>query len=206
MIPYAQKHRRSLPWSDTARGLRVPLVTDGDLHEGYIEVAGRLCHAPQHSNAAHEFDAFVGQRLQGWIEWKQKQGWEIIGTPKVRGPYDPPVQRTGMEGNPDIKWYWVSGTFRRLWPQYILLDDFLEINDQAQRYGVDLNAPKPASTPLAKPADDIIDASPAHNPLVFAEERRQRLGLKRRDLLLGPLDQPLDPNLPGGAPDVKGAI
>ena len=193
--------RRRLPWSDTARGLRVPLLSDGDLHEGYIEVPKRLVKAPEHSNAALEFNRLVGERLQRWIDWKAKKGWEIVGLPKVSGPHDPPVERTGMEAKTEDKWYWVRAKFRRTFPQFVLLDDFLEIRDQAKRYGVDLNAPKPASTPLPEPVDEITDSDPPHDPLKFAEERRQRLGLKRKDLLIGKVDEPL--SLPGGAPDVE---
>ena len=119
-----------------------------------------------------------------------------MGIPKVNGPYDPPVARAGLAPQTENKWYWVAAIFRRIDPQYVLLDDFLEIQDQANRYGVDLNAPKPAATPLSRSVDEIVDETPAHDPLVFAEERRRRLGLKRKDLLIGRLDEPL--SLPGG--------
>lgn len=183
--------RRRFPWRDGARGLRVPLLSSGDLQEGYIEVPERLVKAPRHSNAALEFDRYVGEKLQAWLDWKAKLGWEIVGLPNVSGPHDPPVERSGLKPQTKDKWYWVRARFRRTSPQFILLDDFLEIRDRAQRYGVDISAPKPPSTPLAKPVGEIVDSEPAHDPLKFAEERRRQLGLQRKDLLIGKLDEPL---------------
>lgn len=190
--------------------VHVPLLTHsaaGDVHEGYIAVPVKHVGAPPHSNERMAFEKQIEDRVGKWLEWKAKKGLiqsTAMGTapcdhcgkrflnirPHVCGPYDPPSPGTKAEGDEDVKWYWVTARFQREWPVFISLNDFLYLNDEAERYGVPLG-PRLVSTPLLPTKAEITADEPAHNPMKFAEARRNTLGLRRKDLLLGPLSQPL---------------
>ena len=75
-------------------------------------------------------------------------------------------------GEGEVKWYFVSARFKRSSPLYIRLDDYLELDRLAKLHGISFEH----GLAEAEPTDD----SP-HDPMKFAEARRQRLGIKRED-------------------------
>lgn len=178
--------RRTFPWKDSSRRSMVPLYSheQGEEHQGKLTVPVRLSGTKPHTNERLEFERFIGEKLQAWIVWKAKNGYAIEGVPKVYGPYEPMTANAQAEPDEEGTWYWVSATFRRTSPLYVGLDDFLAIKDKADMYGVDINAPLPAALPIQKPVDAIVAKEPAHDPMQYAEERRRRLGLQRKDLII----------------------
>ena len=184
MLPTGMRHR--------VRSGMVPLLPGnerGDLHEGFIRVPLRLVKADVHSNERHEFDRLVAQSIATWADWKQKQGWFIQGTPRVRGPFDPP-SASPTEIAADIrkygphKRYTVHARFTREYPKWIPRDADTWFQEQAMTFDVDLRNQSPESP------DEHVETAP-HNPMEYAEARRQSLGLKRSDFLIGDLSEPL---------------
>ena len=215
----AVRHRR--PWKDTSRGLKVPLWTStaaGQLLEGKIVVPRRLARATEHTNERHEFDRLVRENVLRWAAWRAKRGWHMATKPTVRGPYTPPTaghdhakkhvaRAEAVLGKPsgvnpltvfdgeDVVWYFATARFRRETPVYIGLDDMLEIKDVHDSHGISMDADP---LPVSQEAEDGAAAvgftdgdSGWVNPMEFAEKRRQALGLKREDYLMGPLCEPL---------------
>ena len=180
-IPLPKDTRRRFPWAESARGLRVPLWTataEGDVHTGFLKVTKRLAEAQDGTDARHEFLTLLSRHIARWVEWKAKKGWKMEGRPRVRGPYAPPTAGPDVEAE-DACWYWISARFTRIAPEFVLLDDFLHLHDQAKRYGVDLNQPKPFQTPLPPSKAEITPEDAPHDPMAFAAARRERLGIRR---------------------------
>lgn len=182
--------RRRVPYGRQAgkTSLKVPLQTahpDGELLEGVIKVPARLAHARPDTNEKHEFDLLIRSGLRRWTEWRAKRGWELNSRPLIRGPFDPPTRTERDEKDPDEFWYFAIARFKRTGPVYVRLEDVLEIQDTAARYGIDLDTD-------GKPWNEITgDADTGWgDPLKFAEERRQKLGIKRKDYLFGPPGRP----------------
>ena len=169
-----------------------PTTPEGDLVEGRLRVPLRLCNAAPHSNERHEFDRMVGELIKRWIDWRKRRGWHVNSKPTVKGPYFiEKGYRAGETETDEQRQYIVSAYFKRESPLFLKLDDFLEQRTKAQRYGVSFDEPKLPANRLAKAVDEIVDNGPSHDPLVFAEARRQRLGIKRKDYLTGPISQPV---------------
>lgn len=192
--------RRHLPQGGMTRTTFVPLLSppDGDEFEAFIRVPMRLVKAKPFSNERHEFNKLVNAELKKWTEWRAKHGWILASKPKVRGPYNPPSPLTGAEPVDaeygEHRRYYVTARFKRDTPKWMPLDGMLWVHEQAERYGIDLSKPI-RDTGEDKGKDVIVDRTPTHDPMKFAEERRQRLGIKREDYLFE--------NLPGGDPDVR---
>lgn len=193
--------RRYVP---SGRSLKVPLWTPlekGQLFEAKIEVPLRLCWAQPHTNQKHEFDNLIRENLKTWVDWREQGGWRISGFPQVRGPYDVPTKDEKTEGPTDIKWYFASARFVRITPAYVPLDDFLHERDKAALYGVDLEADRPPynDCDAEEPEDSPFADSGWVSPMKWAEEHRQKLGLKREDFLLGDIADPMEkPQSPAG--------
>lgn len=173
--------QRRFPWSDQARGLRVPLIPPkrGEDHTGFIKVTKAMADAPLGTDLYQQKLNLLGRQISRWLEWKAKQGWKPLARPHVSGPWDPPVGRTGEEAE-DCQWYWVRVPMTRETPLYVLLDDYLEIDSRARRYRVDLN--DPASWALPKPKDEIITAEQPHDPVADAALRRAAQDMPPEDL------------------------
>ncbi len=190
--------RRRFPWKEGSRSKRVPLWPDSDKGEeieGKIDVPLRLCLTPEHSNERHEFDKLIRENILRWVEWRRQRGWTICSQPKVRGPFDPPTSgnakakqfvaqaekhlgkgreiRVVVPEEDEIKWYMVRARFKREEPVYVRLSDYDYLDHLAEVYA----------------QDDVKDTGWG-DPLVIAEERRQRLGLKRKDYLFEDLRIP----------------
>lgn len=187
---FSNDQRRRVPYRGQAgaTSLKVELVPDnpeGQLEEGLIRVPVRLCNAEPNTNQKHEFDRFITENLQRWTEWRAQRGYECVNTPIVRGPFDPPSATTADDPvEADVKWYFAIARFRRTEPLWRPLEEVLYLQDMAELYDV-----KPSSDP--KPWNEIKGNEDTGwtDPMKHAEERRQRLGLKRADYLFSPLDE-----------------
>ncbi len=165
--------------------------TRGDLIEGHMRVPLRLVGTKQHSKERGEFEALIAQQVKKWVEWREELGWRMDSTPQVKGPFDPPIDNPDAEV-PDWKEFHVTAYFRPNRPIYAGLEDVYEIEDQAKRFGIDLWDPKPISSlQNQRTRGVIVDHRPFFDPMQDAEKRRQQYGLKRQDLLMGPLSEPL---------------
>lgn len=178
----------------------VPLWTDspdGEWIEGEFTVPVRLAFTQEHTNERHQFNNLVTEKLGNWVEYRKQRGWVLNSEPKVTGPFDPPsndkakeftarAQKViGTQGSvqaitefahaEEVKTFKVFALFKRETPIYTKLEDVLARRDMTALYARDL------------PETD----SGWVNPLQHAEARRKRLGLKREDYLMGPLNQPL---------------
>lgn len=212
LVPESNRFKR--PWSDSSRTPRVPLWTpspEGQWIDGKIDVPVRLCNTPQHSNERLEFERLIRENVERWTEWRRQKGWEIASKPKVMGPFTPPTnsnlsqQRNAtfwqqaravigaarevsvkqLEPQDEMRWYMVRARFKRTAPMFLRLDDVLELRDMSKRYGIGEGEDfSPQS--LERGGD-----SGWVDPMQYAEARRQRLGLKREDFLMGPLSEPL---------------
>lgn len=207
--------RRRMP--AVSKNKRVPLWTpepEGQLFQGIIRVPVRLCNTPEHTNARLEFNNLVVQNLRRWTEWRQRRGWFISEKPRVTGPFDPPendrakakshqaraeqvIGRSGevnavveYDHGEELKWYMAEARFTREEPVYGRLEDLLELRHMALAYGIDPDR-DPGLTNDLPEAKDELSFEGGLDPMVVAEERRQRLGLKRSDYLLGNLQDPL---------------
>lgn len=190
--------RRRFPWKDSSRSMKVPLVDEAEELTGKIVVPLRLCNTQEHTNERHEFDKLIRENLARWAEWRRQRGWEMASKPHVEGPYLPPGSDpekakdyfarakkvigegrqiravTEFDAPEEVRWYFATATFRRSAPVYVGLDDALYLRDLHRIY----SQPEPEDSGWV-------------NPMVYAEERRQRMGIRRKDYLLGRLEDPL---------------
>ena len=205
--------RRRVPKASQNR--KVPLWTvepEGQLFQGVIRVPLRLVQVPEHTNEALEFNKLIVDNLERWAEWRRRKGWMLAERPRVQGPFDPPegdrigkfqeraekqigrsreaTAVTEFDYADEFKWYTCEARFTREEPVYARLEDMLELRHLALTYGVDPDRDPLPYTVLPE-GKDVIDVQGGLNPLVVAEERRQALGLKRADYLMGKLWEPL---------------
>lgn len=207
--------RRRIP--KTSKNKRVPLWTvepEGQLFQGVIRIPLRLCNTVAHTNARHEFDNLIRANIERWVEWRRRRGWFIAEKPFIQGPFDPPandrvqakayqnhvedkIGRVGSAGAVvefdyvgEIKWYTCEARFTREEPVYTRLEDMLFLRHLALQYGIDPDRDPGLQTDLPEGKDELA-FNGGLNPLEVAEERRQKLGLKRADYLLGKLSDPL---------------
>ncbi len=195
--PESNRHKR--PWKASSRTPLVPLLDEkGVEFEGKIVVPLSLCNTPEHTNERLKFNALILQHLARWAEWRSRRGWEMVGKPKVKGPYLPATgdrykthmfqaraeQVIGKVGSAraittfdqpeEVRWYFARAVFKRTTPSYIKLEDALFLQHLGEVYGQEKD----------------VDSGWV-NPMQHAEARRKRLGLKREDYLMGPLKNPL---------------
>lgn len=174
-----------------------PADRRGDLLQGFIRVPIRLVNAPEHSKEAQEFTALIDSSLKKWAEWRAKQGWKLTGEVTVEGPFNPPTESPGMDpidsSYDEHMRYVVTARFNRDSPLWMPIDAYLHVRDQADLYGIDLRTSDVKSYGAAKAPAKVIDATdiPAHDPMKYAAERREVLGLKREDYLLDEVQNPL---------------
>ena len=207
--------RRRVP--KVSKNQRVPLWTveaDGQLFEGVIRVPVDLCNTAEHTNERLRFDQLILGNLNRWVEWRRRRGWFISEKPRVSGPFDPPegdrekapkqfARATKVIGKSrevgvvtdfdypaEYKWYTAEARFTREDPVMVRLEDMLELRHMALKYEVDPDRDPLPYNELPEPVDDIV-VEGGEDPMQVAEERRQRLGLKREDYLMGKLEDPL---------------
>ena len=207
--------RRRVP--KVSKNKRVPLWTVepyGQLFQGIIRVPVSLCNTQQHTNERLRFTKLITDNLARWTEWRRRRGWFLGERPRVSGPFDPPEgdrvkvgQRiaqaeavigksasvgaiTEFDYPEEIKWYIAEARFTREEPVYARLEDMLFLRHLALTYGVDPDRdPMPVSD--SPETRDVIEVDGGLDPMKVAEERRQALGLKREDYLMGRLEDPL---------------
>lgn len=207
--------RRRVPKASQNR--KVPLWTvepDGEEFDGIIRVPVRLCNTEEHTNARLEFEKLIVDNLGRWVEWRLRRGWIITDKPHVSGPFDPPegdrqkqasrqakaesvIGRVGsaqavtvFDYPEEFKWYVAKARFKRNEPVYARLEDMLFFRHLALTYGIDPDRDKPTVSQLPD-SEDHIEVEGGLDPLQVAEERRQSMGLKRKDYLMGKLSEPL---------------
>ena len=120
------------------------------------------------------------EQLRAWEEWRGKRGWKMTTAPKVRGPFDPPSKTTRDDPVEDsVVWYFAIARFQRTTPIWVGLDDVLHQRDQMQLHGI-----TPSADPL--PWNDVSGSTDTGlvDPMVFAEEHRRKLGVKREDYII----------------------
>lgn len=198
------RHKR--PWSDTSRSKLVEIQTLGEEKQGIIRVPNRLVRTIEHSNERLEFNKLVRENIQRWAEWRGRRGWAISSKPKVKGPYAPPQgsakakqfnakaekvigHTTGhmvdeFDSGEELQWYIVTAKFTRTAPLYTRLEDVLMLRDLHRTYG------EPFSHERIASQRDESDSGWV-DPMAYAAARRNRLGLKREDYLIGDIRDPL---------------
>ena len=213
-MPMKGTQRRRQSFDPASKNMRVPLWTpevDGQEFDGVIRVPVRLCNTPEHTNDRLQFNGLIIANLQRWVEWRRLRGWIITDKPVVTGPFDPPeneragylnhaVKRIGkareaeatdyQDYPEEIKWYIAKARFKRDEPVYVRLEDHLFLRHLANLYDVDPDRDPPTVTDLPEPKDEI-EVQGGVNLMEVAEERRQMLGVKRKDYLMGKLWEPL---------------
>lgn len=165
-----------------ACSLKVPIWhhnPEGEWIEGRITVSARLAHAEPNSNQAHERDNEFRKQLRAWAEYREKRGWTMVSRPKIRGPVTPPTATTRAHPNEDVIYYFALARFTRSEPMFVGLDDFLYQQDLMKLHGI-----APEKDPL--PWNDVRGGGSEEwvEPLVVAEERRRKLGVKRSDYVI----------------------
>lgn len=195
----------------------VPLLTanpKGEVLQGLIRVPLRLARTQEHTNERLEFDKLIRENLERWASWRLQRGWEITEKPRVRGPFNPPnsdrlktIKFTrrmekvlGKSGkvNPvtsfdhaeEVLWYFARARFKRIIPQYISLEDMLELNKMHRDYGIEQDKDILPWTILPDAVAEM-DAGDAPDPMAFAEQLRQSHGHDRKDYLMGDIRKPL---------------
>ena len=184
--------RRTVHAQAALGGIRVPVLTAdamGDVFEGHIRVPNALKGALPFTNKRHALMKLLAENVKRWVEWREHRGWTLNSKPKVQGPFDWPTTNPQAEV-PDYSLYIVTAWFQPTELMTMSIDDATELRNRALRYGIDTSKPKPTSTPIESGPDVINETRPFEDPLVIAEVRRQQYGLKREDLLIGPLSEP----------------
>lgn len=181
--------RRRIPKGSTY-GL-VPLFTAqqvGDEIQGLIRVPDGLTHSLPMTEKRRQFDKCVKDGIKRWADWRGAKGWVLNSKPKVRGPFDPP-SKDGKTAPLDegMKWYFVTAFFKREYPVFIPQDAAHWFQQEARRYG----------EPIRQAA--VIDSHADHrgvktilnpervDPMKFAAERRERLGITKDDWTQQPI-------------------
>jgi hypothetical protein len=173
-------------------GIRVPVFTadaKGDPFEGHIRVPNELVRTKPFTKERHRFQDLIASNVKRWVEWREHKGWRLNSKPKVKGPYDWPTANAQAE-QPDYSLYVVTALFQPTETLSMSIDDAWELKRRAELFGVDTSKPKPTSTPIEAGPDVIFDSGPFRDPMVIAEERRQAMGVKREEFLIGPLSEP----------------
>ena len=166
-----------------ACSLKVPIWhhnPEGEWVEGLVRVSASLAHAEPGTNEKHQFDRQVTEQLRAWSEWREKRGWKMVSKPQVRGPFDPPSKTTKDNPTEDaVVWYFAIARFVRTAPMFVGLDDFLYQQEQMRIHGI-----TPEKDPL--PWNDVSGTEDTGwmDPMKYAEERRQKLGVKRSDYII----------------------
>lgn len=196
-VPEKNRHRR--PWKDGQRSLLVPIESppEGEEIEGLFRVPARLSRRDRHTNDELEFQKLLAEKTNRWLRWRAMRGYEMTSKPVIDGPYDMPAAHEKAETDEDLRIYRIRAYFKRSYPAYIKLEDHLHTLALAQRNGIDLAAP-------TRPWNAMGDFDSGWmDPAKFAEERRQRLGVKRADYLFDTdLSKPLGDMTVAGAKDI----
>jgi len=177
--------RRRVPYRSQAGkcSLKVPLLTDnpeGKIELGLVRVPASIAFAAKDTNDRHQRDRIITEQLRAWEEYRAKRGWKMVSPPKLSRPEDPPSATTVSDPlEADVKWIWATARFQRTSPLWVGLDDLLHQQDLAKLHGVTID-----KDPL--PWNDVSGDTDTGwmDPMKHAEERRQKLGVKRKDYII----------------------
>lgn len=174
--------RRDTPNSHS-KTVRLVSPAGGEEHIGYFLVPADAVTFKEHSNDVLRYDRVVVEKINDWIKWKDGLELTMVSKPIVYVPVDSPVVTEGADpvDGGDMRVY-VRATFRRKTPAFMSLDLFLERKDMADRYGVNFEDKVLAENPMPATLAHMI-ADEHRNPMKLAEQRRQKLGLKRELLI-----------------------
>lgn len=173
-------------------GVQVPVFPSdptGDEIEGHIRVPIKWTRAKPFTNERHRVTQHIASSIRRWVEWRERIGWRLNSTPKVRGPFDAPTANAQAE-KPDWAIYEVKAKFLPTAFMSLGIDDAHELELRARRFGVDTSKPKPTSTPLGTGKNVIVDHKPFEDAMVIAERNRQLYDVKREDYIIGDLSEP----------------
>jgi len=193
--------RRRDPWLRS----RVQLVSpqDGEWIEGELKLSRRLAFAERHSNDWLARQSYLMKHVDKWMRWRAAKGYiPIPGTLGISQPYEllegkpvampRPAQFNADGVKEDLVGVRCMYRARREKPMYMTYDDFDAQQMWAKRAGIDLNSTKAKPTENTIPeGKDVIEVEGGENPMKVAEARRRKFGLKRKDLLIGELSEPL---------------
>ena len=181
--------RRRIPKGSTY-GL-VPLLTadrKGDEVQGLIRVPDGLCHTKPFTERRRMFDAHVKGQIKVWADWRAAKGWVLNSKPHVEGPFDPP-SKDGKTAPLDegMKWYFVTAYFTRAYPIFMPAEAAHWMQQEARRYGEPIR-----QAAVADSMDEHRGVKTIHNPervdpMKFAAERRERLGITQDDWTQQPI-------------------
>ena len=185
--------RRRIPKGSTY-GL-VPLWTadqKGDEIQGLIRVPDGLTHSLPMTEKKRQFDQCVKDGIKRWADWRGANGWVLNSKPKVQGPFDPPSKDSKTKAlDEGMKWYFVTAFFKREYPLYTPQDAAHWLQQEAERYGFG-NRPIAASVDSQEHKGVKTILNPERvDPMKFAAERRERLGITKDDWTqqpIGPAD------------------
>ena len=187
-LPAGMQHR--IPRSSTA-GL-VPLYPArdrGDERMGLIRVPRAWAEAKQHTNEHAQRVSFIERQLGTWCEWLDKKGWTLNSTPKVVGPFDPPTETEHSDPQSrdyGMVHYHATAFFQRQYPLYVPFEVAAFNRDEALKYGDDHMLEGISDSGVTAPVRDILNPERV-DPMVFAAERRARLGIKPDDWTQQPI-------------------
>lgn len=137
----------------------VPLWTveaHGDWQLGELPIPVWLLEGGEHENRRLKLEGYIREKVLPWLEWKAKNGWEATTEPFIdMNSLRDGSSAFGAMADPEIKYVDIRCRFKRTYPLYISLSDFLQVRDDAQRYGVDLSLPKLPYNVLPKPKKNI---------------------------------------------------
>lgn len=180
--------QRRIPRDSTAGLVALyPARARGDERQGLIRVPESLCHTRPHTDKRRQFTEIVDGQINRWLEWLDKKGWTINSTPVVKGPFDPPSKDAHSEPeDAGSKYYFVTAYFVRQYPLYLPYDAAAWFRDEAYKYGEEPLSEAVIDSAESRTVKTILNPELV-DPMQFAAERRERLGITPDDWTQQPL-------------------
>lgn len=186
-LPAGMQHR--IPRDSTAGIIPLyPARGIGDERQGLIRVPDELTHSKPHSEQRRQFTKLIDQNLTTWCAWLEKKGWVLNSRPKVSGPFDPPSETERVKPvDEGMKHYFATAYFTRAYPLYMPYDAAAWYRDEAWKYGEESNAPASVDSEDSHRTVKTILNPERVDPMKFAAERRERLGIRPDDWTQQPI-------------------
>ena len=193
LLPRGEVRRR--PWRSGSRQMFVPLEPvdrRGDERIGTFTMPAKYAVALPHSNEALTRDRLAREKVDVWVRWRAHEGDYVKGDVDVTGPFPLPTPNADTQADPTVVEFRTRAFFVRDDPVRVPLDTFLDRQDSARRHGVSLDTSTVVDSHAGQvPVAHITPTGPSHNPLQIAKARRDRLGLRHSDLVIGDYSRPL---------------
>ncbi len=181
----------------------VPLETPegGEWREARLQVPKKWALAEPHTNDFLMGEKYVQSFIPRYVEWLSEKGydiipgtWERVSMEEVPLGHDVGVEADfgSVQAHDEMVLFIWNFRTKLNKPMFIKLSDRIAIEDDAKTFQVDLDAEnKPWNTiPADSGTKDHIEVEGGEDPLEMAEARRQELGLKREDFVVGDLGDP----------------